>query len=340
MKTIRRILLLLDEKLERTPAVDRAVALAQSLKAELWLALHDRGPNLGILGVMDRQQAHEIEALMRRQVSERLADLRQTLLSDGVPVVRLIDDLTRLTAERVIQDIKEQQIDLVVKDVGHPSLLRRILLLPFDWALLRKCPVPVWLVGGNIPTRLPRRIVAAVDPVQPAHGAGPLNDHILEAARLLVTLGPSHVRVMSAFAGLPVGLQGLDPMGMSPGLSIDELYERLRADHRTALHALLQSHQLRPDAAMILYGPPAPTLLDALDDFRPDVLVVGTLQRKRLDRLFMGSTVERMVGDAPCDVLAIPAPATEAVSPMVRKTGGRADVTVRPFRQPAMARCS
>ena len=318
MKTIRRILLLLDEKLERTPAVERAVALAQSLKAELWLALHDRGPSLGVLGVMDRQQAHEIEALMRRQVSERLADLKQTLLTDGVPAVHLIDDLTRLTGERVIQDIKERQIDLVIKDVGHPSLLRRILLLPFDWALLRNCPVPVWLVGSAVATRLPRRSVAAVDPVQPAHGAGELNDHILDAARLLAALGPSHVRVISAFAGLPVGLQGLDPMGMSLSLSIDELYEQLRVNHRTAMHALLRSHHLGPDAAMILYGPPAPTLLDALDDFRPDVLVVGTLQRKRLDRLFMGSTVERLVGDAPCDVLAIPLAARE-VAPHTMK---------------------
>ncbi|MDP9145042.1 MAG: universal stress protein, partial [Actinomycetota bacterium] len=86
------------------------------------------------------------------------------------------------------------------------------------------------------------------------------------------------------------------------------------------------SHQLGPDAAMILFGQPAMTLLDALDDFRPDVLVVGTLQRKRLDRLLMGSTVERLVGDAPCDVLVIPVAAVEVSSESIRNAAEPAEV--------------
>jgi universal stress protein E len=314
MKTIRRILLLLDERLERTPAVDRAVALCKALGAELWLALHAQGPKLGVLGIMDRAQAHQLEDMMRTQLSERLAEFRQGLLADGVAAVLQIDDRSRLTADRVVGDVIDHQIDLVIKDVGHPSLLRRLVLLPFDWALLRESPVPVWLAGGSAGAIVPKRIVAAVDPVQPEHGAGRLNDALLESARTLAQAGGGQVRVISAFAGLPPGLMALDPMGVSLSLTSDDLYEELRVEHRRALDALLKQHQLPADAALLLYGPPVVTLLEAIEDFRPELLVVGTLQRRGLERVFMGSTVERLIGEAPCDVLTVPAVAAPSPS--------------------------
>jgi universal stress protein E len=308
MKTIRRILLLLDDRLGRTPAVERAVALCKAFKAELWLSLHDRGPKLGVLGIMDRPQAHQIEDMMRAQRSERLADLKKSLLEDGVSAVNLIDDRARLTSELVVADIGRHQIDLVLKDASHPTLLRRLVLLPFEWSLLRESPIPVWLVGARAEPKLPRRIVTAVDPIQTEHGAGRLNEALLEAARTLAETGQGRVRVFSAFAGLP---ELIDPMGMSLGLSSEDLYEQLRVDHRRALEALMRDHQLPADAATVLYGPPVSTLLEAIEDFRPDLLVVGTLQRHGIDRLFMGSTVERLIGEASCDVLTIPAIAAQ-----------------------------
>ena len=308
MKAIRRILLLLDDRLGRTPAVERAVALCKAFEAELWLCLHDRGPRLGMLGIMDRSQAHQLEEMMRTQRSERLAELKKSVLDDGVSAVHLIDDQARLTAELVAQDLVELRIDLVIKDTRHPTLIRRLALLPFEWSLLRESPVPVWLVGAHAEPKLPRRIVTAVDPLHPEHGAGRLNDALLESANTLAGKGQGRVRVFSAFAGLP---EMIDPMGMPLGLSGEDLYEQLRIDHRGALASLMRQHGLPADAATVLYGPPVATLLEAIEDFRPDLLVVGTLQRHGLDRLFMGSTVERLIGDAPCDVLTVPAIATQ-----------------------------
>lgn len=304
MKSVRRILLLLDDRLARTPAVERALALSKAFKAELWLALHDRGPSLGVLGIVDRAQAHELEDMMRAQRSERLVDLQKTLLEDGAPSVQLIDDRERLTADRVVHDIGRHQIDLVIKDARHPTRLRRLLLLPLEWSLLRESPVPVWLVDARAEPRLPRRIVTAVDPVQPEHGAGGLNEALLGAARTLAQAGQGQVRVFSAFGGIP---EIVDPMGMSLGLSGEDLYERMRVDHRRALETLMNEHGLQKDAATVLYGPPITALLEAIEDFRPELLIVGTLQRHGIDRLFMGSTVERLIGEASCDVLTIPA---------------------------------
>ena len=309
MKAIRRILVVLDPSLLRTPALERGVALARALRAELWLALYDRGPRLGLLGLADRAEAHQLETLMREQESTRLEELRLSVESEVGVVVHGIDASERASGARILDDVTRLQIDLLIKDVGHESSLRRLVFLPLDWELLRSSPVPVWMAGAGS-TGLPQRIVVGVDPVHPEHGAGALNDAILGTAQALQKLaGGAHLRVFAAFTGLPAGLQSMDPVGLSLGISFDDLYEQMRVDHQAALDALMLRHHLANDQAVVLYGPAAYSILDAMEGAQPDLLVVGTLRRHGLDRLLMGSTVERLIGEAPCDVLAVPAEA-------------------------------
>lgn len=310
MKAIRRILVVLDPSLLRTPALERGLALARALRAELWLALYDRGPRLGLLGLGDRAEAHQLETLMREQQSTRLEELRLSVENEVALPVHSIDAPERASGERILSDLAHHQIDLLIKDVGHESSLRRLVFLPLDWELLRSSPVPVWMAGAGS-AGLPQRIVAGVDPVHPEHGAGALNDAILGTAQALQKLagGAAHLRVFAAFTGLPAGLQSMDPVGLSLGISFDELYEQMRVDHRAALDALMSRHHLANDQAVMLYGPAAYSILDAMEGDQPDLLVVGTLRRHGLDRLLMGSTVERLIGETPCDVLAVPAEA-------------------------------
>ena len=316
MKPIRRILLILDPSLARSPAVERAASFARAIKATLWLGLFDRGPRLAMLGVLDRADARHIENMMRDQMSARLKDLGTDLSGSGLSV-QTIDDGHPVSASRIVEHANQEDIDLIVKDVGHESVLRRLVFLPLDWELLRSSPVPVWMVGAPaLPGQLPQRVVAAVDPLDAEHGAGQLNDRLLDVAQLLAVSGSGHVRVFTAFSGLPAALQGLDPNGLSMSQSSEELYDRLRQEHRRLFDALLARHRMTAHDAVILFGPPATTMLDALVDDRADVLVVGTIRRRGLDRLLIGSTVERLVGEAPCDIFAVPAIArTVAVAP-------------------------
>lgn len=304
MKPIRRILLVLDPSLSHTPALERAQALAHAIGAQLWLGLFDRGPRLGLLGMLDRNEAHKLEELMREQESARLQDLRRGIAASGV-VTHLIDDRGPPSAERIIEKVRRYSVDLVIKDVGHESAIRRVVFLPLDWELLRGCPVPVWMAGAAKGS-LPKRIVAAVDPVHPEHGAGALNDHILDVAELFRASSAGTVCVFSAFAGLPPALAGLDPNGLSVSFYYEKLYEQLREQHHQSLNELLARRGMPGDATMILHGPPAITILDALEDFRPELLVLGTLRRRGISRLLLGSTVERLIGEAPCDIVSVP----------------------------------
>lgn len=308
MTQIRRILLVLDPSLSRTPAVDRAQALARHTQAELWLGLFDRGSRLGLPGFHDSAEGRGLEGRMRDRSSARLLELQAELAATGLRV-QVIDDREHAGAERIAEQIRQHEIDLVIKDVGHESALRRLVFLPLDWEILRSCPVPVWM-AGSAAMGLPRNVVAAVDPLNPEHGSGPLNDAILGMARALADPDAARLRVFTAFAGVPTTLQALDPIGISINASYEELHEDLRRQHRCALTALLQRQGLGEHDAVVLFGPPVPALLEAIEDNRPDVLVVGTIRRRGIDRLLMGSTVERLVGQAPCDIIAVPVSAS------------------------------
>lgn len=317
MKPIRRILLILDPSLSRTPALDRAEALARQCGAQLWLGLFDRGPRLGVLGVMNRAQARRLESMMRDQMSTRLRELQGQLVEGGLDV-QVIDVRARAAARDMVDQASGHDIDLVIKDVAQGSALRRLVVLPLDWELLRNSPAPVWMVGPN-PGGLPRRVVAAVDPVNPEHGSGPLNDAILDMATLLSRASGGHVRVFSAFAGITPVLNGLDPAAIPLGSMPEDLYESLRKEHRHALDVLLERHGLTEHDSVILYGPPAYTLLDTLEGYRAELLVVGTIRRRGVERLLMGSTVERLIGETPCDLIAVPA--SRSTPARSRRTG-------------------
>lgn len=314
MSSFHRILLILDPALNPTPALDRAAALARAFNAQLWIGLFDRGPRLGVLGLINPNESERFEHLMRDQLSTRLEELRERLARSGL-TVHLIDDRHRTSADRILDQVAHNQIDLVIKDVGHESALHRLVFLPFDWEILRACPVPIWMVGPAS-SGLPRRIVAAVDPSNPEHGAGPLNDAILATARGLRKIGNGSLKVFTAFTGLPSALQGLYPSTISVNASFEDLYEYLRKEHRKGLTMLLGRNHLHEDDAVVLNGNAAHAVLGALETQPADVLVVGTIRRHGFERLLMGSTVERLVGQAPCDVLVVPAAARKSTRPL------------------------
>ncbi len=54
-----------------------------------------------------------------------------------------------------------------------------------------------------------------------------------------------------------------------------------------------------------LMGPPALTLLEAAEEGKYDLIVMGTHGRTGLPRLVMGSTAEKVVRGAPCAVLTV-----------------------------------
>lgn len=308
MTPIRKILMVLDPLRVLTPALDRATELARASKAQLVLGLYDRGPRLGLLGIADRTESQRLETLMREQLSRSVQELQVRLQADGLPDTELIDRTDRISASRILEDVRHLDADIVIKDVGHESAIRRMLFLPVDWELLQSSNIPIWMAGAG-GRQFPQKIAAAVDPVHPEHGAGGLNRHILAFGMQLAALGQGTLQVYSAFDGLPQGFPGIDPPVPLPNLDYHGLIDRLRQQHRQALEQITRDAGIPAGAAKMIAGPVSTSLPEALSNQGADLLIVGSLRRRGLDRLIMGNTAERLIGESPCDVVVVPSAA-------------------------------
>jgi universal stress protein E len=94
-------------------------------------------------------------------------------------------------------------------------------------------------------------------------------------------------------------------MSLGSAVWLNDVSESLRSAGERALRAFASAHGIAPAHCHLLAGPPAqalPALVERLDG---DVLVVGTIQRRGLEQLIIGSTAERILQHAGCDILAI-----------------------------------
>ena len=57
--------------------------------------------------------------------------------------------------------------------------------------------------------------------------------------------------------------------------------------------------------AMVREGKPATAILEVIGELRPDLVVMGTHGRSKLDHLLIGSVTERVIRKAPCAVLTV-----------------------------------
>jgi universal stress protein E len=87
------------------------------------------------------------------------------------------------------------------------------------------------------------------------------------------------------------------------------LQAKVSQEHAEAL-ARLMSAQEEPGAAQLhqLHGETHVTLPAFSRDHQVDVMVMGSVARGFLDRLLLGSTIERVLDNMDCDVLAIKQP--------------------------------
>jgi nucleotide-binding universal stress UspA family protein len=95
--------------------------------------------------------------------------------------------------------------------------------------------------------------------------------------------------------------------------------ERVMLDDRGRAHVALErlAAQLPPALSSVIivrFGNPALEITALAHRIGADIIVMGTHGRSMMARLFQGSIAEKVIGHAPCPVLALP-PDTVAEAP-------------------------
>jgi universal stress protein E len=294
MGTPNQIMVVMDGSLQRTSAVLRAQALARKTNAVLQLRCFEYVRKLA------RVAGHgfDLDAYLQGR-RERLEEFAQHIREEGVRVECAVI-WGRPMAEQILLQALALKPNLVIKDVSPESALNRAFMSRLDWQLLAECPAPLMLVHPGAPN-LPKRIVAAVDPLDEHGKPHELNDDILTTAISLSMQCQASLDVANACEFVPLGVEA-EAVGWVPDLT---LYEELRKVHAEALYALARKYSLPPSSMHILSGDPALAIAGFAADKRADLVVMGSVYRTGLKRLVLGATAEGAFDRLVCDLLVL-----------------------------------
>lgn len=295
MKKRMQILVIVDPRLERSPALLRAMALARKADASLLLRLFEHARDLA----QAAKHGFDLEAYLRGRRS-RLEEFAGHLRREGFTVdCGVVWGAPR--ADRIIWETLALKPELVVKDVAGEAGTLRGVTSGLDWQLLRECPAPLMLVHpgtGN----LPKRILAVVDPLDENDKPHELNDDIIETAAMLAMQSGADLDVAHAFEFTPLTV---DPQFLTGWVPDPTLYQELRDLHAKTLYQLGRQHGVTPGRMHVLDGDPARVIPEFAASHKTSLVVMGSVYRTGLRRLLIGSTALALFDRLRCDVLAL-----------------------------------
>jgi len=298
MQQVGSILVILDKPKHAQVALDRACHLAAvfatpsrpvhlHLASFCWLAMAEQRE------VFD---AHQRRTLRQSVVKERESWLRGLVLDAGLAAADVTTEVvwTGDIAGWVASSVVEQKVDLVIKSV-HRS--KTVLHTPLDWALLRSCPVPLYLATG-LSGRPSGNVVATIDLRHGDRKHQLMNLRVLDAARYFAANAGARVHCVHAVE-TAAGIAGL---GQFAPIALER---RLRARARELLEALLEPYGI-PRARMHLPVGKVGAVTAALAGrVKADLVVVGTSARRGVGAVLLGNSAEKILTRLTCDVLAV-----------------------------------
>jgi len=306
MLKLKRMLLIAPTEMIRTPAFDRARALAEATGAALHIVAFDYVQALAVAGLFDHDamaQAREGYLQVHRHWLEQQARFQAG--SGGQVTSEVV--WARATPAHMLEYINDYRADLVIKDAHHVPALNRAFHRPLDWLLLRDCPAPVHLViDARHP--LPLTILAAVDLSHLEDLTQGLNERILDLAATLAGACGATLHILNVSNWSVLG----DAAMSVPTLSLDHsLCEAINDTQQEAFDALAERYDIAMHCRHQLTGIPHLVIEQFASRSQCDLLVLGTAYQRGLDG-FIGATVESVLNRAPCSLMiAKPLPAPE-----------------------------
>jgi len=297
MEALRSILVLMEPALEQQAAFEAALPMARSFDARLHLLMTDyrdlhvsfyEPPAPGLVQFRESVQAAHRVTLER--CVERAASLGVTATFEciwGTPFHEL-----------AIERIKALKPGLVMKQSVHHGRVERTLFTGSDWHLIRDCPAPLLLVKD--PARLAApRILVCVDPQHLHDKPAALDHQLLGSASLLNERLGGEVHALHVFAlPHPVAVIG-DAYVAAAGMVPDDA--TLEAANKS-LHELLAAHPAVRENAHLRVGVPAQDIVSEALALDADIILMGAVSRRRLERWFIGNTAEAVLDRVPCNV--------------------------------------
>ncbi|MDO6564162.1 universal stress protein [Amphritea sp. 1_MG-2023] len=301
---ISKILVNIEQGADAELLLEKALRLAEGsgAKVELFCCCYNAALRQSYL--FDQASLSKAEQAYQRHVEAELEPLT-------LPFKQLNIDIDmdvcwqRHPAEAVVRKALRFAPDIVLHQIKQHSRLGHYLFDQSDWQLIRECPVPlllvkqkVWSDGGHV--------AAAVDPLHECDRAAALDHRILAWARRMVHALEGDLKVMHSYSVLPHSVIFDEHLV----LDFEQMQHTVRTMHIEALSKLLKPYGLTTDnpAVTVKEKEAHRAILEYVDEAHIDILVVGGVTRGLIDRILVGSTIERILDELQADLMVVKPP--------------------------------
>ncbi|MBF0244279.1 MAG: universal stress protein [Planctomycetes bacterium] len=308
MKRFKRILYVNEPLAQQQATLARAASLARNNQATLTLL--DVLPEMAA-GIGMSPGGPISQGLMQRLTDERLTVLKTLAAhyTDGKPFTCEVHIGKRFL--EVIHAVQRDNYDLVVKPAENPDWIDR-LFGSDDMHLLRKCPVPVWLMHEHEKSNYGTILAAvgsppgACDPQEEA-----LNRHIAALAGSLALSDFAELHLVHVWESpgimLTPWITHPEKMGLELEIAVrqrhQQLLDKVVGDLKT--HLGREAWDYLSPRAHLVQGVPNREIPLLAHELGADLLVMGTVARTGIAGLFIGNTAESILDQLRCSVLAI-----------------------------------
>ncbi|MFJ4112097.1 universal stress protein [Pseudomonas sp. NPDC089758] len=272
MQAVRSILVVLDPHHAHSRALTRAKLIAGVTGARLHLLM------------CDKKQDH----------SALLSLLSSQLHDDGYTNVSHEQNWRESLHESIIAVQQAEGCDLVIKEHRPDNPLRKALLTPSDWKLLRQCPCAVLMVKSERPWTQ-GIILAAVDVGNDDEDHRRLHASIIDHGYDIASLAKGELHVITAHPS-PM-LAASDP--------VYQLSETIEKRYREACRAFQAEYDISEDRLHVAEGPADVLIPHTEQKLDAVVTVIGTVARTGISGALIGNTSEVVLDTLVGDVLVL-----------------------------------
>ncbi|MDU9391934.1 universal stress protein [Pseudomonas sp. zfem002] len=272
MQAVRSILVVLDPDHAHSRALTRAKLIAGATGARLHLLMCDR--------------KHDHSALLSLLTSQ--------LHDDGYDNVTFEQAWHDTLHESIIDVQQAEGCDLVIKEHRPDNPLKKALLTPSDWKLLRLCPAAVLMVKTERPWA-GGVILAAVDVGNHDQDHRVLHGDIIDHGYAIAGLAKGDLHVISAHPS-PM-LSAADP--------VYQLKETIEQRYREECAAFQAEFDISDERLHVAEGPADVLIPYTASKLDAVVTVIGTVARSGITGALIGNTAEVVLDSLESDVLVL-----------------------------------
>lgn len=292
----QKILVVVDALRDVHPELGRAIQLAKASGGELHIV--DTVKDVHWFSRLFQQQYVSVYEEVLAQRKSGLEKLLQYCQSQGVSASCQV--LVGNSSEKIIEEAQQVSADLIVRYAKGQHSLSKDKLGTTAQRLIRKLPTAIFL---HRPQHEPiKTVVAAVDATPEDQDHAALNCRIVQVANHVASQNQASLKIVYAWT-----LYGEHLLrDHLPASQYASLVEHQRKEHEDGFQHLLSTQHLPTDVGSVLDGEPSQAIPQYCCDAGADLLVCGTIARSGIPGLLLGNTIERIMQQVDCSILALP----------------------------------